>query len=154
MHDVAGGTKAITITKNVWFDANWIFNVHVWDTSASPVATLIASFDLGSVLYPGGSYVPYPWSICARVIGNVVDFVVWPTGSPQPSWGDPAYGGAVTLPPGFEDAGHAGWYAGHLQPGEHAGFQDLVATPIGPAAGAPAAGRTRPRAPQHTPSLP
>jgi hypothetical protein len=159
VHAVAGGAKAITITKNVWFEANWIFNVHVWDTSTSPVATQIAAFDLGSVLYPGGTYVPYPWSICARVIGNVVSFVVWPTGSPQPAWDDPAYGGAVTLPSGFEDAGHAGWYAGHLWAGDHAGFRDLVAGPVGPAtgaptAGAPTAGPNQPRAPQHTPSLP
>jgi len=40
------------VTKNIYFAANWIFNVHVWDTSAPPVGTQIGQFDLSSVFNP------------------------------------------------------------------------------------------------------
>ena len=124
--------KAITVTKNVWF-APWIFNVHVWDTSTSAVATQIASFDLRSTFDPNSTFVPLPlpWAMCARVVGSTVSFIVWPTNQPQPAWNDPAYGGSVTLPSGYGAAGSAGWYVGHLRAGDTATYTNLAAGPLG-----------------------
>ena len=62
-----------------------------------------------SVFYPDLAYTAYPWSICARVVGDVVSFVAWPTGSPRPEWDDATHGGSVSLPPGFSAAGRPVW---------------------------------------------
>jgi outer membrane protein assembly factor BamB len=138
VHDIVGGVKAITVTKNIVFGANWIFNVHVWDTSRSPVATQIGDFDLASAFFPSGQLIPLPWTMCARVIGSTVSFVVWPTSESRPPWNDATHGGSVTLPPGFGAAGAAGWYVGHLEADDRAEFADLQAGPL-PTAGAGAA---------------
>jgi hypothetical protein len=158
VHDVVGGVKAITVTKNVVFAANWIFNVHVWDTSRSPVAVQIAGFDLGSVFWPDHqAVVPLPWTLCAQVVGSTVSFIVWPSSEPRPAWDDPTHGGSVTLPAGYEDAGAAGWYVGHLDPGDHADFTDMSASvfvPLHASRSATTPSTTPPRAPQLVPSLP
>jgi hypothetical protein len=162
VHAANGGIKAITVTKNVWLAASWIFNVHVWDTSAPPVGTQIGQFDLGSVFNPHSQLVPLPWTLCARVVGSVVSFIVWPTNQPQPAWNDPTHGGSVTLPPGYSDAGAACWYIGHLAPGDTAVFTSLSSGPISPKTTSPTtkgpsrtlSPTTPPRAPTAIPSLP
>jgi hypothetical protein len=112
-------TRAITVTKNVWGPRS-TFNVHVMDSNG-PVLTLLEQFPLS-----GFSPLPqYPWRMCARVIGDQVSFVVWPTDRPQPTWGDPAYGGTTTLPSGWDQPGIPGFYIGHLAPGESVGFTDI-----------------------------
>lgn len=154
VHPVAGGVKAITITKNIWFSANWIFNVHVWDSSRSPVATQIASFDLAATFFPNSQLRPFPWTLCAKVVGNSVSFVVWPSTEVQPSWDDPTHGGSVTLPAGFSDPGAAGWYIGHLEAGNRADFSGLSAGPILTGSGARSAPTITPREPTAIPNLP
>ncbi len=93
-----GTTKGLTVTKNIWYAGNWIFNVHTWDTSQSQVFTQIGQFDLGTVFRQGNYPIALPWSICARVVDNTLSFIVWPTDQAQPAWDDPNYGGSVTLP--------------------------------------------------------
>ena len=117
-----GAGRAITVTKNVYFHAGWIFNVHVWDTATTGVGTQIGSFDLSSVFRPGGSQVPLPWNLCARVVGPTVSFIAWPATEQPPAWDDATHGGSVTLPNGWDSVGAAGWYIGHLQPGDSATF--------------------------------
>ena len=155
VHHVTGGVKAITVTKNIVYAANWIFNVHVWDTSRSPIATQIAKFDLEPVFFPNQQLVPMPWTLCARVVGSTVSFVVWPTSEPRPAWGDPSHGGSVTLPPGYDDPGAAGWYIGHLDAGDRAELADLAAGPLATAGAGPSGAAATPaRAPTAVASLP
>jgi hypothetical protein len=120
-----GVRRAITVTKNVAFNAHWLFNVHVWDSRTSPMFHQIAKFDLGSVFRPFGVEVPLPWSLCARAVGGMVQFVAWRAGQTRPAWGDPSRGGNVLLPPGWEQPGVPGWYIAHLRPGDVAHFVGL-----------------------------
>jgi hypothetical protein len=68
--------------------------------------------------------------MCARAVGSVVSFIVWPLADPQPAWGDPRYGGSVELPAGWDLEGRPGWYIGHLEPGDKAGFEDLTTAAV------------------------
>ncbi len=153
VHPVDGGVKAITVTKNIAFGATWIFNVHVWDTSRLPVATQIASFDLGTTFRPGQVVRPLPWRLCARTDGSVVSFIVWPSSHPQPEWNDPAHGGSVVLPSGYAGAGTFGWYVGHLLATDEAAFGDLGIGASLSASGTRAS-TSSPRSPTNIASLP
>jgi hypothetical protein len=119
--------RAVTVTKNVFYGATWIFNFHVWDTAQSPAFTLVAATDLSATLVHAGVVTPLPWHFCARVIGSKLEFKVWPVAEPlDPAWGDPAHGGSVILPAGWEQPGKAGWFVGHIQPNNLAVFTDLA----------------------------
>lgn len=122
-----GRTRALTVTKNIWFGATWVFNFHVWDTARSQPFTQIGSVSLESTFRPGGVAAPLPWRFCARVIDATLELKAWPASHAEPSWGDPAYGGEVTVPPGWTYPGAAGWYVGHVPPGGAAVFADLQA---------------------------
>jgi hypothetical protein len=118
--------RAISVTKNVFYGATWIFNFHLWDTALSPAFTLIGATNLQSTLVHNGVVTPLPWSFCARVIGSKLEFKVWPVAEPlEPAWGDPTHGGSVTLPAGWSAPGKAGWYIGHIQPNTTAVFTNL-----------------------------
>ena len=156
-------TQAITITKNVWLGANWIFNVHVMDTAAVEPFTLIGSFDLTGAFVRNLSLAPPPWRMCARVVADVVSFKVWPLVDPAPAWDDPTYGGSVRLPAGWDHPGRPGWYVGHLRPGEESHFSDRTTAQV--VAPAPTASRfgqhvvpvevtTAPRSPTDIPTAP
>jgi hypothetical protein len=120
--------RAITVTKNIWGYAAWIFNVHAWDTSKPGVGTLLASFDLGSVFLSGGyNALALPWDLCARVTGSTLAFLAWVHGQPQPAWSDASHSGTVTLPAEWVNAGSGGFYTGHLQPGDEVMFSNLSA---------------------------
>lgn len=125
-----GMRRAITITKNIYYGVNWIFNVHLWDTRASPGFTQIAAFDLRSVFGANGQVRSLPWSLCARVIGDVVSFVAWLGSGARPAWNDVTHGGSVRLPPGWSYVGSAGWYIGHLRPGDTATFTNPTVSPV------------------------
>jgi hypothetical protein len=129
------GTRAITVTKGVWI-WNYAFNVHLWDTAVRPGALDgIAQFVLSPALgAPMAASPDLPWRMCARAVGRRVDLLVWPLARPQPEWGDPAYGGSVALPAGWDEPGQPGWYIGHLHPHDEVGFTDLS-----PVVGSPAA---------------
>jgi hypothetical protein len=121
--DAAGATRAITVTKNIFYGATWIFNFHVWDTSnaASPY-TQIGGADMWAVV--GGK--PYPWHFCARTAGTSLEMKVWTGDEPEPTWDDTLHGAAVTLAPEWVYPGFAGWYIGHLPSGGSADFTDLA----------------------------
>jgi hypothetical protein len=128
------GTRAITITKGVWV-WHYAFNVHLWDTAARPgeldgIAQIVLSPGLGQPMMPAPDL---PWRMCARAVGLRIDLLVWPLAKPEPTWGDPTYGGSVALPAGWDEPGRPGWYAGHLHPGEHMGFADVTPV-VGPLA--------------------
>lgn len=118
--------RAITVTKNIFYGATWIFNFHLWDTAASAPFTIIAATNLDSTLVHAGVVTPLPWRFCARVIDAKVEFKVWPAAELEPAYGDPTHGGSVMLPPGWVYPGRAGWFIGHLQPLETAVFNDLA----------------------------
>lgn len=130
--DVPGGTQVITVTKNVWFHAWSIFNVHVMDSSNPDEPFVqIAGGDLPG-LRLSESYndvKPYPWRACARVVGLTVSLKVWPLSEPEPAWDDPNYGYSVTLPFTWEvNSGRPGSYVGHLRPGASMDYSDLAVT--------------------------
>jgi hypothetical protein len=125
-------TTAITVTQNIYYGAWWVFNVHVMDSAAAQPFHQIGTFDLGGVFRSGDPEAPetlgspdYPWRMCARAVGNVVSFMVWPLSDPRPAWNDTRYGGSVRLPAGWSTAGDAGWYVGHLEPGRSSSFGDM-----------------------------
>ncbi len=126
-----GGVTGITVTKNIWFGATWIFNVHAWD--GTPTLHPLASFNLESVfLDPDGAPRPFPWTLCARIIGAQITVKGWLTGSAEPEWGDENFGGTSTLAVDPAVRGLAGWYIGHLPPGGSAEFTDLRTWSIAP----------------------
>lgn len=123
-------TQAITITKNVWGGATWLFNVHLTDTAADTPFTLIGQFDLSGALDDNGSLAPPPWRMCARAVADIVSFKVWPLAEPEPAWDDPTYGGSVALPAGWDHPGRPGWYIGHLRASEEAHFTDRTTAQV------------------------
>jgi len=119
--------RAITVTKNVFLGATWIFNFHVWDTSQSPAYTPIGATNLEAALRHNGVVTPLPWHFCARVIGSKLEFRVWTsTDAFEPGWGDRNHGGSVQLPAGWDAPGKAGWFVGHIQPNNTAVFDNLA----------------------------
>lgn len=131
-HDVAGGTQVITMTKNIWFSAWSIFNVHVMDSSNpdEPFVQIAGSDLPGLRLSESYNDVkPYPWRGCARVVGTTVSLKVWPVNEPEPAWDDPNYGYSVTLPAEWGvTTGRAGFYASHLRPGASLDYSDVAIT--------------------------
>jgi hypothetical protein len=118
--------RAITVTKNIWLNATWIFNFHVWDNTQSPAFTQFGQTNLQNLLVHNGIVTPLPWHFCARVIGNVVEFKVWTATETEPAWGDTTHGGQATLPAGWSAPGAAGWFIGHLHPNDSATFTDMT----------------------------
>jgi hypothetical protein len=130
IRSAAGRTSAITVTNNIAYGWRWVFNVHVMDSASSTPYRGIGQFSLDGVFRPGGpgtiDVAPYPWRMCARVVGSTLSFVVWPTAThAQPAWDDPRYGGSVTVPAGWEAPGAPGFYVGHLEAGDSVGFTAL-----------------------------
>jgi hypothetical protein len=118
--------RAITVTKNIFGGASYIFNFHVWDNTQSPAFTQFGATNLQSLLVQNGVLVPLPWHFCARVIGSTVEFKVWTGSESEPAWGDASHGGQATLPAGWSAPGETGWYIGHLHPKDSATFTDLA----------------------------
>jgi hypothetical protein len=125
-----GPTRAITVTKNVWGDISDVFNVHLWDTSQPGGGLrLLGNPSLASALTVNGQLMPLPWRICARVVGDVLSFKVWPAGRSEPAWGDPTYSRTMQLPADAPKDGRPGWYGGHLYAGSRMTYTDLSAGP-------------------------
>ena len=122
------GLKAITVTENVYFSGVWLFNVHLWDTTSPTPMFLLHTFDasdiVGRIVTVDGksasSMVNPPWHMCGRTTGNIFSFKVWTHDTPEPDWHDPHHVYRVTLPTGWDYAGYAGGYIGHLHPGQSA----------------------------------
>ncbi len=122
----SGAIHAITVTKNVWYGATWIFNVHVWNSATVPALRQVGVFNLERVFRGrDGLGVPLPWRLCARVVGDVLDFKVWRLPGSEPAWGDATHGGRVSVPMDAPRSGFTGWYIGHLPAGGSASFTGL-----------------------------
>lgn len=119
-----GRVRAITVTKNIVYGANWIFNFHTWDTARPGVFQPFGSKEVRALVGPRG-LAPLPWRFCARIIGQVIEFKVWTNAMAEPAWGDPTWGGRATIPTGWSTAGTTGWYAGHLEASGSAHFDNL-----------------------------
>jgi hypothetical protein len=123
-------TRAVTVTRHIYGGFNGQFNVHTMD-SRDPVTEAPKLTPIGAVIVTSlaDETTPYPWRLCARIVGRTVSFVVWPLGQPQPAWGTPGAGGSTTLPEGWDAAsGIPGFYVGHLTAGESVGFTDVAIT--------------------------
>lgn len=118
-HD--GITRAITVTKNIFANATFVLNVHVWNTSKSLPFQLVGQFNLAQLFIERGNQ-KLPWNVCARVVGAAVQVELWLTGDSPPAWGDTSHGGTVALPAGWDYPGDAGWYVGHLETGASATY--------------------------------
>lgn len=124
----AGRLRAITLTNNIWLGDRTTWNVHGWDTAAGGLRPL-GAVSLPGTFGPLASPPALPWRMCARVRGTTYQVRAWPVvaGVPEPTWGDPRYGASFTLPETWVYGGRAGWYVGHLSPGEVAIFEQLGA---------------------------
>ena len=120
--------RALTVTGNIVWGARFGFNVHQWDTSyrtKSGVPVIYAGgADLSHTFGPANGLVALPWHICARVSGRILDFKVWPSSRAEPLWGDTRYGRRFQLSASAVYPGRAGWYAGHLRPGDRLVISD------------------------------
>lgn len=124
---VTGGYQLVTVTKNIWGYAYWIFNFHVWDPTRTPPYTQVGQVNLASEFETAANEAfPPPWYMCARVSGSTLQFKAWRLGQSEPAYGDPHYGAAVTLPAGWDYPGATGWYIGHAPTNNEASFTDLV----------------------------
>ena len=125
-----GPTRAITVSKNVWGGVADVFNVHLWDTSqAGGGIRYLAGESLGAALHVDGQLAPLPWRICARVVGRVLSFKVWPAGQSEPSWTNPTYSRSLQLPADAPATGRPGWYGAHLYEGAHITYTDMSSGP-------------------------
>jgi hypothetical protein len=118
VRDESGGTRAITVTKNIYYGATWIFNVHTWEPGG--VFRPVGSRDFSAVM------APEPWHLCARVVGDKVEVKLWTGADPVPAWGDKHHTGVVQLPRGWVYAGRPGGYAGHLEQGDMIRYTNLA----------------------------
>jgi hypothetical protein len=146
-----GFTRVLTVTKNVWAYANYIFNIHYWDEQG---AHIISQFNMATALSDAeGQLIALPWDFCARISGSAVEFIVWIDGQPQPAWGDALHGGSSVVPSGWETPGEAGWYVGHLQPGDSTSYSHMtIGSPSdAPIAQGPARSRTELAHPEQAP---
>lgn len=119
-------TLALTVDKNVWAKAYWVLWVVGWDTASPEVFTGIANKNVSAVISPNGQYLPFPWRVCARVVGSTLTFKIWvPAREGEPSWTDPTHTGTATVPAKYTVPGKFGWYIGHIPPGGRASYGNL-----------------------------
>ncbi len=108
-----GVTTGLTVTRNVIYAIYNVFNFHTWNTALSPTVpeTQFAQFTLP---FLPESPETYPLNMCARTIGNEMEFVTWTAGQTRPAWGSTTQGGEATIPSDAPATGIGGWYVGHL----------------------------------------
>jgi hypothetical protein len=119
--------RAVTVTKNVFANFFWVFNVHTWDTSRhGDPWRLVAQFDMSDVVGDQGGLLPFPWRVCLRVRGRTLSFKVWvPRKEIEPGWGDPVHVRRSRLSARYVFGGVPGWYVGHLRARQTTVFSKL-----------------------------
>lgn len=118
--------KAIAVMPNVWGYKGTAYNVQLLDL-AKPVNSgrwhpVALHQDFAEELH-GNEHESR--RICARVVGQTLDFKVWPAHHPEPEWGATSHTRSVTLPPGWVFPGQSGVYIGHLPPGSSITVTDI-----------------------------
>jgi hypothetical protein len=127
--DTGGVVRGLTITRNIWARAFWVFDFHYWDTTTPGVFTMFNHSNLAAYLRRAPTY---PLWFCARVTGREMQFVVWKAGTVRPAWGSISQGGSAVIPVAFGSApGITGWYVGHLPDGTSAVFSGLSIDGVG-----------------------
>jgi hypothetical protein len=125
-----GVIHGIAVVDNIWEKAKWFINIYSImgaTGSAGPIGSIQEGYDLSGIL--GGSVstmTPLPWHMCARTVGEQVEFVMWTGGTSKPPYGTPGSGGKVTIPSEYRGPGIAGWYIGHIPPGSTATMSGLT----------------------------
>ena len=127
-------TKALSIAQNVWAGAMWVFWVQMWDTAKVPKMQASIEFDARHLLTTSAPGAPVrfaapPWHVCARVVGDRLDFKLWTGQSAEPSYADPEHAFHARLPADWVYAGYTGTYAGHLKPGTTVRFSGITTAP-------------------------
>lgn len=130
-----GTTDALTVTKNVWASAVYIFNTHTWhaDGTQNTQLTLIGQKNLANVFDTSGDPAapnPLPWHLCAETSGTQLRFEAWREDETRPAYGDTTHGDDVNVPAPYVYAGAFGWYAGHLQASQSVTFDQLATTAL------------------------
>ena len=128
------GVRAITLTQNVFAGATWIFWVDAWNVvdpghgQSTPVRQFAAvhQFDLFPIVGIGATATAPPWHVCAQVQGLTFRFKLWTGTEREPAWDDKSRVFATALPAGWDYAGHAGGYIGHLWSSQTASFSNLT----------------------------
>lgn len=124
-----GGTRGISVQKNIIYNVNWKYNVHLFDTANPDLAAGRDFAQLGAVDFAAvvseANRAGQPLRLCAKATGRSLEMKLWPAGSPEPAWGDPHYTRTMTLPAAWVYQGRPGYYIGHVPPGGHANFTHL-----------------------------
>lgn len=115
------GNQAVTVTENVWGGVRNMFNFHVWNSETPGVYALFGQVRISAL---PAAPATWPLSMCARITGSTMQFVVWTQAMTQPAWGDPTWGGHATLPASAPGTGQAGFYAGHVESGTSMTYGD------------------------------
>lgn len=132
--NVAGATYCVTVTKNIAFGANWVFNFHVWDSSnlTTPFTSINTGgvgVDLSGYLDPTSNQAgmkQLPWHFKSRVSGTTIEFAVWVDGDAEPAYGASGKSGSATIPAPYATlVGAHGIYVGHLLPGTGMAYDDI-----------------------------
>lgn len=115
-------TRAITVTKNIWFYAFTHLMVNYWVGSAGNFTQESTAFmDFEPLLHQDAGIAPFPWHICTRAAGSTLTTKVWLDGEAEPGWGpaaDPLHVQSVTVPSAaWVYPGNVGGYIGHVFPG-------------------------------------
>ena len=85
------GRQAVTVTENIFSSGGSPrnqFNFDTWNTADSPAFTEFATTTITGL---PSSPATWPLNMCAQITGDLVQFVVWTSGT-QPAWGDPTWG--------------------------------------------------------------
>jgi hypothetical protein len=118
------GEQAVTVTQNIYGYDRQVFNFHTWNTANGPDDTFSLFGQTTLPAFPISG--TWPFSMCARITGTTVQFVVWTSGMTQPDWGDPTWGGQADLPASAPTVGQSGFYVGHLLAGTSMDYSGLT----------------------------
>jgi hypothetical protein len=112
--------RAVTVLKNIWGYASWMYVVHVWDTGTPEVLRQVGGFDMSAAIGTSDSASPASARrLCLRIRGSLLTLKVWLAREPEPPWSDATHVRMVILPEAARHSGRPGWYAGHIPAGRN-----------------------------------
>lgn len=118
------GLDGIGFTQNIYGGVYDVVNLHVWNAN-EPHFTFVAQWKVTGLDGPMGLK-PYPWTMCAKVVGDQASFKLWPSNELEPAYGDVAYSGQATI--NVMHTGSPATYNGHTAPGEVMAYKYLRET--------------------------